>query len=66
MIYQVGTKVITKKPHACGFKEWLIVRTGADIKLKCQNCGRVVFVSVDQLRIMAKKFINQDDGEAVK
>ncbi len=54
MIYQEGGKIISKKEHACGGKEWLIVRTGADIKLKCLTCGRNLFLSVDQVKKMAK------------
>ena len=34
-IYNLGTKVVMKKPHACGTNEWVITRVGVDIKLKC-------------------------------
>ena len=37
MTYNVGDKIISKKSHACGSNEWQIVRTGADIKIKCEN-----------------------------
>ncbi len=54
MIYNVGDKIITKKNHACGANEWQVVRTGADVKLKCLKCGRAVFVSNDQAQKMTK------------
>ena len=57
----VGGKIISKKPHACGSTEWLVMRTGADIKLKCAKCSRVVFLSVDETDKMTKKYI---DGES--
>ena len=65
MIYQEGGKIISKKEHACGGKEWIIVRTGADIKLKCLTCGRTLFLSVDQVKKMAKTYqvINQEEGQ---
>ena len=57
MIYQEGGKIIPKKQHACGGKEWLVVRTGADVKLKCQKCGRTIFLSVDQAEKSTKQHI---------
>ena len=65
MNYQEGGKIISKKEHACGGKEWIIVRTGADIKLKCLTCGRTLFLSVDQVKKMAKTYqvINQEEGQ---
>lgn len=65
MIYQEGGKIISKKEHACGGKEWIIVRTGADVKLKCLTCGRNLFLSVDQVKKMTKTYqaINQEEGQ---
>ena len=47
---KVGTVIETKKPHPCGGALWEIVRTGADIKMKCQTCGRAVLLLPDELR----------------
>lgn len=63
MLYQTGDKIITKKQHACGGSEWVVLRTGADIKLKCSQCGRVVFLSVDQVKKMAKTHVVNSQGE---
>lgn len=41
-----------KKPHACGTNEWLIIRDGVDIKIKCQNCQREVMI--DRLEFTRK------------
>ena len=54
MVYKVGDSVIAKKNHACGGNEWLIIRTGADVKLKCKTCGRIIFLSVDETSKMTK------------
>ncbi len=32
----------TEKKHPCGSFEWEVLRTGADIKLKCTGCGRMI------------------------
>ncbi|MDY3196728.1 MAG: DUF951 domain-containing protein [Paracholeplasma sp.] len=44
MIYQVGDKITTKKKHVCGSNTWVIIRTGADIKIKCAGCAREVMI----------------------
>ena len=41
---RLGDKIRTRKPHPCGGDEWLVVRTGADIKIKCLTCGRIVML----------------------
>ena len=33
-----------KKTHPCGSDEWEIIRVGADIKIKCAGCGRIVMM----------------------
>lgn len=37
--FDLGDRILMKKPHACGSSEWTITRTGADIKIKCCGCG---------------------------
>lgn len=58
MQYSVGGKIISKKPHACGGNQWSVTRIGADIKLKCDTCGKLLFVSVDQADRMKKNYIS--------
>ncbi len=60
MTYSVGGKIISRKNHACGGNEWLIVRTGADIKIKCLKCGRAVFLSVDEVQRIAKTYVPEE------
>ena len=40
----LGDVVRTRKAHPCGGDTWTVIRTGADIKLRCQTCGRVVMM----------------------
>ena len=42
--YQLGSVVTMKKGHPCGANEWEITRIGADIKLRCTNCNRVIMI----------------------
>ena len=42
--YKQGSIVIMKKPHPCKTNKWLIIRVGADIKIKCINCDRSIML----------------------
>ena len=55
MVFYNGDKDITQKKHPCGGDVWEIVRTGADFKLKCSTCGRVVMLTADQFRKAVKR-----------
>lgn len=57
MIYSIGDKVISKKAHPCGGNEWTIVRVGADIKLKCDKCGHIIMIDLNDMRKIIKKFL---------
>lgn len=59
MEYSLGDRIETKKTHPCGGKIWQIVRVGADYKLKCENCGRLVMVTAEDLKKIVKKKIEQ-------
>lgn len=56
--YNVGTKVIMKKGHPCGANEWEVVRIGADIKIECTNCKRVVMLPRIEFNKKIKKIID--------
>ena len=44
MNVQVGDIIRLKKAHPCGSAEWTVIRTGADIKIKCSGCARIVMM----------------------
>ena len=41
---QLGDVLTMKKAHPCGEKQWLVLRTGADLRLRCLGCGHEVMV----------------------
>ena len=51
----IGDKVTTKKAHPCGGNTWEIVRTGADVKLKCLTCGHTVMLDYNVFQKSVKK-----------
>ncbi|NLW69691.1 MAG: DUF951 domain-containing protein [Eubacteriaceae bacterium] len=44
-IYNPSDTAVMKKAHPCGSSKWLILRTGADIKIKCMGCGHIVMMT---------------------
>ncbi len=42
--YGMHDIVEMKKPHPCGSKLFRITRMGADIKVKCEQCDRVIMM----------------------
>ena len=56
--YKVGSIVTMKKEHPCGTNEWEITRLGADIKIKCVNCGRFVMLPRIEFNKKLKRIIN--------
>ncbi len=61
--YTVGDVIMTRKPHACGGSEWLIMRTGADYKIKCLTCGRTLMLSYEDFVKKVKKIVRRADIE---
>ena len=37
-------RVRLRKPHACGGDTFVVIATGADIRLLCAGCGAKIFV----------------------
>ena len=57
--YTIGTKGIMKKQHPCGTNLWEVVRLGADIKIKCINCGRTVMIPRVEFNKRIKKIVEE-------
>lgn len=62
-VFYLGDIVEMKKEHPCGSKEWEIIRTGADIKIKCTGCGRIVMLPRVKFEKGVKKIIKQNIPE---
>lgn len=55
--YQISSIVVMKKPHPCGTNEWTVIRVGADIKIKCNQCGRTIMLPRIEFNKKLKKVI---------
>ncbi len=57
--FALGDRIRMKKPHACGANEWTVTRVGADVKLRCAGCGRVVMLDRLDFLKSAKKNLSE-------
>lgn len=57
----MGDVVQLRKPHPCGGFEWEIVRLGADIRLRCGECGRRVLLERRTLEKRLKAFVSRGE-----
>ena len=44
MDIQFGDILTMKKGHPCGQNRWLVLRTGADLRLRCMGCAHEVML----------------------
>ncbi len=56
--YKVGSIVVMKKEHPCGTNSWVVTRVGADIKIKCENCGRSIMLPRIEFNKKLKKVVS--------
>ncbi|MBR2572548.1 MAG: DUF951 domain-containing protein [Clostridia bacterium] len=51
-----------RKPHPCGSLLWEITRVGADVKIKCKGCGRVVMLDRPVFEKRVRKIVERKEG----
>ncbi len=68
----LNDRIRLRKPHPCGSYDWLVIRLGADIGLKCEGCGRRVLLPRSEVERRLKQILShapapapaQDDEQA--
>lgn len=55
--YKLDSIVEMKKAHPCGENKWKIIRLGADIKIKCTKCNRVILMDRIEFNKKLKKVL---------
>ena len=57
MLLHVGDLVKMRKAHPCGNDIWKITYVGADIKMRCEKCERIVMLERPVFEKRVKKLI---------
>ncbi len=55
--------LVMKKEHPCGNKNWQVLRTGMDFRLRCQGCGHEVMLPRSKAEKNIRKILR--DGTEV-
>lgn len=56
--FSLGDIIQTRKKHPCGNDEWEVTRVGADMKMKCLECGRIVMLDRETFEKRVKRIID--------
>ena len=64
MQLNLGDLVQMRKTHPCGSDRWVITRTGADIKIRCHGCGRIVMLDRDSFLRRRKAVLSRGEAPA--
>lgn len=64
-MHKFGLKdiVVLKKKHPCGSFEWKVIRTGADVKLQCLGCDRIVMIDRPTLQKRIKRVLTANSSD---
>ncbi len=60
----VGDVILTRKPHPCGGSQWAVIRTGADVKMRCLTCGRIVMLDLESFLRRRKAVLSHPEQQA--
>lgn len=55
---KVADIITTKKPHACKGNTFEILRVGADFKIKCLTCGKIILLDSETVQKRIKSVKN--------
>ncbi len=61
--FYLNDVVVMRKNHACGENEWTITRSGVDVKLKCNHCGREIMMDRLEFQKKLKKVLKSEKEE---
>lgn len=63
MDIEKGDILVMKKPHPCGGKEMLVLRSGMDFRLKCMGCGHEIMLPRSRAEKNVKRVLKaEQDG----
>jgi hypothetical protein len=58
----LGDVLRLKKLHPCGSDRWEVLRVGADIRIRCLGCGRLVLMRRSELERRVREVLPPSAG----
>ena len=59
--FSVSDRLLMKKKHPCGSDSFSVLRTGSDVRIKCDGCGRDMTLPRESVEKMIKKVIGTNE-----
>lgn len=59
---QLNDIVELKKEHPCGSDKWRVLRTGADFRLECLDCGHKIMLDRNVLFKKIKNVLKENQN----
>ena len=63
---QLGDVWQMRKPHPCGSDVWTLIRVGADIKIRCHGCARIVMMDRETFIKRRKRLVSRATDTAAE
>ena len=63
MDVRLGDVLEMKKPHPCGSREWRVLRTGMDFRLKCLGCGHEILTPRSKAEKNIRKIRREEESD---
>jgi hypothetical protein len=63
--FELGDRLRLRKPHPCGNYEWLVIRLGADIGLRCVRCGRRVLLPRAEVERRTREILSHASDSSI-
>lgn len=60
MDVRIGDILEMKKQHPCGDKQFYVLRSGMDFRLRCRGCGREFLIPRSKAEKNIKKIIREN------
>lgn len=62
MNIQTGDILRMKKKHPCGSDRFTVLRIGADLRIRCEGCGREVMLERFKVEKNIKEIIREENA----
>ena len=59
--FREGEVLQFRKNHPCGGRQWVVVRVGAEVLIRCDTCAKSMTVPRSKLEKMCQSVLSGDD-----
>lgn len=61
MDIRVGDRLTMKKPHPCAGSAFIVLRTGMDLRLRCEKCGHEIMLPRSRAEKQIKSITREEN-----